>query len=239
MPYHWPRGLVFSRRPANTESMRSQPSPRAKPVWVAVGALALATLAGVSVIVAENQSPEQFITTVTSPGSSSQQRRDAAAAPLDLPVGQAAPAIRASGWLNSAPLSPADLREKVVLYDIWTFGCSNCRATQPYVKAWHERYAKDGLIVLSIHTPEFDYERPPEAVAEYARDNGLNYPIALDPDSRVWNDFNNRFWPAFYLHDRQGKRRLTHFGEGSYANTENAIRQLLGVVPGSPRAAGS
>jgi thiol-disulfide isomerase/thioredoxin len=154
---------------------------------------------------------------------------------VTLPVGGQAPAVQPAGWLNT-PQSPASLAGKVVLYYFWTFECINCQHVQPHVKAWHARYAADGLVVLSIHTPEFEVEADPANVAEYVRAQEIRYPVALDPQSRVWRAFGNRFWPAFYLHDRQGRRRLTHFGEGSYGDIESAIRQLLGVGPGAPRA---
>jgi len=148
-----------------------------------------------------------------------------------------APAIRASDWLNTEPLDASSLAGKVVLYDFWTFGCVNCRHTQPYVKAWHERYARDGLVVLSVHTPEFGYEADPANVRDYVRENGITYPVALDPDHTVWDAFDNHYWPQFYLHDRTGHRRLVRIGEGSYDGTEDAIRALLGIPPTAPRAA--
>ncbi len=155
----------------------------------------------------------------------------------ELPVQRAsAPAVIATGWLNTAPLDAVSIAGKVVLYDFWTFGCVNCRNTLPWVKAWHARYASDGLVVLSIHTPEFSYEAEPDAVASFVQKNAITYPVALDPDSATWHAFANRYWPAFYLHDRDGRRRLTHFGEGAYAQTEDAIRALLGVAAESPRA---
>ena len=115
-------------------------------------------------------------------------------------------------------------------------GCSNCQATLPYVQAWQERYAADGLVILSVHTPEFDYRADPATVAAFVRKEGLSYPVALDPDRRTWDAFENHYWPAFYLHDRQGRRRLTHFGEGRCDETEDAIRLLLGVKSLSARA---
>ncbi len=154
-----------------------------------------------------------------------------------LPIEAAsAPAVEAAGWLNTEPLTAADLAGRVVLYDFWTFGCINCRHTQPFVEALQRRYASDGLIIVSIHSPEFTYEKDPAAVADYVRDNGITYPVALDPDMRTWRNFHNRYWPAFYLHDQQGRRRLTHFGEGRYRETEDAVRVLLGVDPTTPRA---
>lgn len=151
-------------------------------------------------------------------------------------MGGRAPAVRAEGWLNTAPLSPADLHGRVVLYEFWTFGCVNCRNVQPYVKAWHDRYAEDGLVVVAVHTPEFAHEADPAAVRQYVEENGLTHPVALDPRGTVWRDFGNRYWPQFYLHDRNGDRRVVKIGEGGYDTTENAIRALLGVDPGSPRA---
>lgn len=160
-----------------------------------------------------------------------------ALAASDLPVlAEAAPPVQASGWLNTEPLTSDDLAGRVILYEFWTFGCINCRNVLPHVRAWHERYERDGLVVLSVHTPEFDHEKDPEAVAEFVADERIRYPVALDPDKRTWRAFENRFWPAFYLHDDEGRRRLVHFGEGAYAETEDAIRALLGVAPDAPRA---
>jgi hypothetical protein len=104
------------------------------------------------------------------------------------------------------------------------------------VKSWHERYAADGLLVLSIHTPEFEWEADPDAVAEFVAEEGITYPVALDPDKRTWRRFENHWWPAFYLHDDQGQRRYRHVGEGRYVETEDAIRALLGVDADAPRA---
>jgi thiol-disulfide isomerase/thioredoxin len=156
----------------------------------------------------------------------------------ELPVGDQAPAVRSDRWLNSGPLGPAELTGKVVLYDFWTLGCVNCQHTLPYLKAWHRRYAADGLVVLGIHSPEFGYEADPANVADYVAREQIRYPVALDPDLRVWDAFDNRYWPAFYLHDRQGNRRWSHIGEGDYDQAEDAIRALLGVAPTAPRAAG-
>lgn len=200
-----------------------------------IAPLALAVLvvvAAVAVTVAQRTDPA----TVTSAGTGTPAGRRVTSAG-ELPAeGVTAPAVQATGWLNSEPLDPAALRGKVVLYEFWTFGCINCRHVQPHVKAWHQRYAADGLVVLSIHTPEFDYEADAAAVANYVKANDIRYPVALDPNKDTWHAFANRYWPAFYLHDQQGQRRLTHFGEGSYTETEDAIRALLDVDPGSPRA---
>ena len=154
----------------------------------------------------------------------------------ELPVGDQAPPVRSDDWLNSAPLRPAQLAGKVVLYDFWTFGCVNCQHTLPYLKAWHQRYADDGLVVIGVHSPEFSHEAVATNVAAYVAHEQIRYPVALDPELTVWSDFANRYWPAYYLHDRQGHRRWSHIGEGDYDQAEDAIRALLGVDPGSPRA---
>ena len=156
---------------------------------------------------------------------------------IQLPVlEEEAPPVTASGWINTEPLDADDLSGRVVLYDFWTLGCINCQRTLPYVQAWHERYEADGLLVLSVHTPEFDYERDPDAVAAFVEENGLTYAVALDPDMVTWRAFGNHYWPRFYLHDIVGRRRLDHIGEGRYTEMEDAIRFLLGVDPNSPRA---
>ncbi|WP_158221105.1 redoxin family protein [Kineosporia sp. R_H_3] len=201
-------------------------------------ALLLAVAGGGSVVVAQRSGADAVSTLTGTDGA--RPAPGAAADPADLagtlPVGAPAPAVRAQGWLNTAPLTPADLRGRVVLYEFWTFGCVNCRNVQPYVKAWHARYAADGLVVVAVHTPEFGYEADPDAVRAYVEENGLGYPVALDPDGTVWRDFGNRYWPQFYLHDRDGRRRVVKIGEGGYDTTEDAIRALLGIGADAPRA---
>lgn len=156
--------------------------------------------------------------------------------PLPVEVGSA-PVVDVERWLNTPDGKPVAVDGKVVLYEFWTFGCVNCRAVIPHVKAWYDRYASDGLVVLSIHTPEFEHEADPAAVAAFVADESIRYPVALDPERSVWRSFDNHYWPAFYLHDDRGRRRLTHIGEGAYDETEDAIRRLLDVDPASPRAA--
>ena len=143
---------------------------------------------------------------------------------------------QAAGWLNTEGLTDERLRGKVVLYDFWTFACVNCQHTVPHVKAWQERYATDGLVIVSIHTPEFDFEAEAGNVADYVNENGITYPVALDPNRDIWRAWNNHYWPAFYLYDSAGRLRVRHFGEGSYDSTEDAIRVLLAVDPASSRA---
>ena len=130
-------------------------------------------------------------------------------------------------WLNSPPLTMPHLRGNVVLVDFWTYMCGNCLNTLPYVKQWHERYARDGLIVVGVHTPELPAERDPKKVEEAVERYGISYPIALDPDYGTWRAYKNHFWPALYLIDRQGRVDYRHIGEGDYAQTEARIRSLL------------
>jgi thiol-disulfide isomerase/thioredoxin len=133
----------------------------------------------------------------------------------------------ASGWLNSPPLTSDDLRGKVVLADFWTYTCINWLRTLAWVRAWHEKYHDRGLVVVGVHTPEFWFEHDVENVRWAAQEMRVEYPIALDPDYAVWSDFANRYWPAIYLADAEGRIRYHHFGEGDYEECERAIQMLL------------
>lgn len=164
-----------------------------------------------------------------------------AAALAHAPLGRAldagpAPDIVAETWINSPPQTLANLRGKVVLVEFWTFGCYNCWNVEPYVKAWHEKYADQGLVVVGVHTPEFPHERDAKNVEAYCRKKGISYPIALDNDFSVWNRFANRAWPAMYLIDKRGNLRHVKVGEGGYAETEGRIRALLAEEGGAPNA---
>jgi thiol-disulfide isomerase/thioredoxin len=142
-----------------------------------------------------------------------------------------------TGWANSKPLSAADLKGKVVVYDFWTYSCINCVRTLPYLESWHERYAKDGLVVVGVHSPEFDFEKVHPNITAAMRKLGVKYPVVFDDDMAVWKAFHNQYWPAKYIADRKGDLRYVHFGEGEYSATENVIRILLGVDNHAPRAA--
>jgi thiol-disulfide isomerase/thioredoxin len=157
----------------------------------------------------------------------------------ELPVLRKAPdALDAGrGWLNSKPLSASALKGKVVVYDFWTYSCVNCVRTLPYLEAWHERYAKDGLVVVGVHSPEFDFEKIHNNVQAAVKKLGVTYPVVLDDDMDIWNAFGNQYWPAKYITDRRGNVRFNHFGEGEYDDTETVIRVLLGVDKNAPRAA--
>ncbi|HVF38151.1 MAG TPA: cytochrome c biogenesis protein DipZ [Sphingomicrobium sp.] len=145
-----------------------------------------------------------------------------------LPVeGQLPPLDGAVMWLNSPPLTREQLRGKVVLVDFWTYSCINCIRSIPYVRAWAERYRDQGLVVIGVHAPEFAFERDPANVRRAVAEQRIRYPIALDNEKVIWRAFDNRYWPAHYLADAQGRLRYHHFGEGRTAQTEGAIRALL------------
>jgi thiol-disulfide isomerase/thioredoxin len=133
----------------------------------------------------------------------------------------------ATGWLNSAPLTPEALLGKVVLVDFWTFTCINWLRTLSYVRAWAERYADHGLVVLGVHSPEFPFERDTENVRRAASEMRVGYPVALDSDFGVWRAFANRYWPAVYVADAEGRIRHHQFGEGGYAECEMVVQRLL------------
>ena len=150
----------------------------------------------------------------------------------------AAPELRGlTGWINSEPLTLAELEGKVVLIDFWTYSCINCIRTLPYLRQWHEEYADDGLVIIGAHAPEFAFERDPDNVRDAVRRYGIGYPVALDNGYETWRAYENRYWPAKYFIDRQGRLRHHHFGEGEYAASEEVIRELLAEggapVPGA------
>ncbi|MDP1720963.1 MAG: cytochrome c biogenesis protein CcdA [Candidatus Nanopelagicaceae bacterium] len=139
-----------------------------------------------------------------------------------------APEIRGiDNWINSNPQTIAGLKGKVVLVDFWTYSCINCIRTQPYLNKWYDRYKKEGFEILGIHAPEFAFEKVTKNVQNAVKAAKILYPVALDNNFATWNAYNNQYWPAKYLIDKDGKVRFTHFGEGDYAETEAAIQALL------------
>ena len=130
-------------------------------------------------------------------------------------------------WLNSPPLTPQELRGKVVLIDFWTYSCINCLRSLPYVIAWNAKYHDHGLVVIGVHSPEFAFEKDPANVATAVKQLGVTYPVAVDSNLAIWQAFSNEYWPAEYLADAQGNIRSQHFGEGDYAASEADIQQLL------------
>lgn len=141
-------------------------------------------------------------------------------------------------WLNGAPQSIPALRGKVVLVNFWTYSCVNCLRTLPYVKAWAQKYADRGLVVVGVHTPEFAFEKDSGHVQRALRDLQIGYPVVQDNDYRIWRNFSNQYWPALYFIDAQGRVRHHQFGEGGYAASERVIEELLREA-GSPAADGA
>jgi thiol-disulfide isomerase/thioredoxin len=135
----------------------------------------------------------------------------------------------ATGWLNTEPLGPAELRGHVVLVDFWTFTCINWLRTAPYVRAWSQAYRDDGLVVIGVHTPEFSIEHDIDRVRRQTSERGIDYPVAIDNDFAIWSAFGNRYWPALYAVDADGIIRDHHPGEGRYEQSERVVQRLLGV----------
>lgn len=135
-----------------------------------------------------------------------------------------------ASWHNSPPLTPELLRGKVVLIDFWTYSCINCLRTLPYLTSWDAKYRDKGLVIVGVHTPEFAFEKGESNVRDAIAEQHIAYPVALDNAYATWNAYNNRYWPASYLFDANGRLRYTHFGEGNYDITEGNIQALLKEV---------
>src|SRR4249920_3532069 len=149
-------------------------------------------------------------------------------AAVQLPIEGELPSLgNATGWLNSQPLTAAGLRGKVVLVEFWTYTCINWLRTLPYVRAWAEKYKDRGLVVIGVHSPEFEFEKNVDNVRLAAKDMRVDYPIAIDSDHAIWHAFKNQYWPALYFVDAQGRIRHHQFGEGEYEQSEMIIQQLL------------
>ncbi|SAL09983.1 thioredoxin family protein [Caballeronia telluris] len=130
-------------------------------------------------------------------------------------------------WINSDPLTLNQLRGKVVLVDFWTYSCINCIHTLPQVQSWNQKFKDQGLVVVGVHTPEFPFERDTGNVKSAVKRYGITFPVAQDNRYATWRAYDNQYWPAFYLIDKQGQVVYSHFGEGDYAQTEAAIKTLL------------
>jgi thiol-disulfide isomerase/thioredoxin len=149
-------------------------------------------------------------------------------ATAELPIeGKLPSLVGAIAWLNSQPLTVDGLRGKVVLINFWTYTCINWLRQLPYVRAWAEKYKNQGLVVIGIHTPEFEFEKTIDNVRRASTEMKIDYPIALDNDYAVWRAFGNHYWPALYFIDTQGRIRHHQFGEGEYERSEWVIQQLL------------
>jgi thiol-disulfide isomerase/thioredoxin len=139
-----------------------------------------------------------------------------------------APELTNDIWLNvDSPLRLEELRGRVVIVEMWTFGCINCKNVIPSLKEWHSKYADQGLVIIGNHYPEFSYERDLENVKKAVADYGIEYAVSQDNDGVTWRAYKNRYWPALYLIDKQGHIRYVHFGEGRYQETEENIQALL------------
>jgi thiol-disulfide isomerase/thioredoxin len=130
-------------------------------------------------------------------------------------------------WLNSSPLTIADLKNQVVLIQFWTFACINCQRTLPNIVQWHQKYATQGLTVIGIHTPEFAFERDINNIKQALKQHNITYPVPIDNHFKTWRAYENEYWPHLFLADRQGLIRYDHIGEGAYATTEKMIQKLL------------
>ena len=143
----------------------------------------------------------------------------------------------ATGWINSPPLTAKQLKGKVVLVDFWDYSCINCIRAIPYIRAWADKYKDSGLVVIGVHTPEFDFEKQPANVQKAVQKFGITYPVALDSNNAVWDAFHNQYWPAHYFIDAKGKVRYEHFGEGNYDQSEKWIQELLKEANSKPMPA--
>lgn len=142
--------------------------------------------------------------------------------------GPLAPEIISTGqWFNSAPLTLSQLKGKVVVVDFWTYSCINCIRTLPYLRDWWQKYKDQGLVIIGVHSPEFEFEKNPKNVAQAISDFDLTYPIVQDNDFATWRAYDNYYWPAKYFVDKDGYVRFTHFGEGAYDESEKVIQDLL------------
>lgn len=130
-------------------------------------------------------------------------------------------------WINTGPITIAGLKGKVVLIDFWTYSCINCIRTQPYLNAWYDKYKDLGFVIIGVHTPEFEFEKISDNVRRAVKDEQISYPVAMDNSYGTWYAFQNHYWPAKYLIDKDGKIRYAHFGEGAYDEVEERIQLLL------------
>ncbi len=142
-------------------------------------------------------------------------------------LGEAPELTGIAGWINSEPLRIEDLKGKVVLIDFWTYSCINCIRTLPYLKDWHEKYSGKGLVIIGVHTPEFEFEKDYNNVRAAVQKYGIRYAVAQDNNYATWRAYNNKYWPRKYIVDKEGNIRYDHIGEGAYEETEKVIQKLL------------
>jgi len=171
---------------------------------------------------------EQRLVDMFQSGAAARDNRERVSTAETLPIEGRAPALSgAVDWLNGKPLTPDDLKGKVVLVDFWTYSCINCIRSIPYVRAWAEKYKDQGLVVVGVHSPEFAFEKNIANVRNAVSDLKIDYPVAIDNNFAIWRAFKNQYWPAHYFIDANGNIRHHHFGEGNYDRSEHVIRKLL------------
>ncbi len=174
----------------------------------------------------------QMLVTGTSQQSSSDTQQTMVDQLL-MPKGTLAPELTGTqAWINSPPLKLSDLKGKVVIVDFWTYSCINCIRTLPYMNTWYQKYKDQGLVIIGVHTPEFAFEHELANVQKAVTDFGIQYPVVQDNNYSTWMAYNNEFWPAKYIIDKEGNIRYEHFGEGNYDETEMIIQDLLGEQVG-------
>ena len=181
-------------------------------------------------VISPTAMPEATATTASEPTAAPEPTVSAAdlhAAKLLPPTNPAPEFSNVTSWINTEPFTLADQRGKVVLIDFWTYTCINCIRTLPYIKSWHAKYADSGLVIVGVHAPEFEFEKDRQNVIDSMEKFGLEYAVLQDNDFGTWRNYNNRYWPAKYLIDKDGFIRYSHFGEGAYQETEDLIRVLL------------
>ena len=229
-------------QPTAAPAATAAPQPTAAPAATAAPATPQPTAAPATIAAPATPDPTAAPATIAAP---------AAPQPTAAPVAPVAPCEGTRGgetgncapefagtqeWINSQPLLMQELRGKVVLIDFWTYSCINCIRTLPFLQTWHERYADEGLVIVGVHTPEFEFEKVYDNVVQATKDMGVAWPVVQDNGRSVWDSYNNRFWPAKYLIDKDGVIQYRHFGEGRYAETEQEIRRLLEDVGAASEA---
>jgi thiol-disulfide isomerase/thioredoxin len=148
--------------------------------------------------------------------------------PDDVFVGQKAPELKGGDtWINSAPLKLEELRGKVVLIDFWAFDCPFCAEAMPHVKELHDKYAKDGLVIIGVHVPRIDYEKELPKIRDAVLKKGIKYPVVVDNDYQIWSDYLCNTWPSHFVVDQAGVIQLSHSGTERYEDTEKVIQKLL------------
>ncbi len=172
--------------------------------------------------------PALFLFGCASQTTTQGQAQPAMSKPASLPDLGLAPELTNDVWLNvDSPLRLADLRGKVVMVEMWTFGCINCQNVMPSLKEWHATYKDQGLVIIGNHFPEFSYEKDLANLKDAITRDGIQYAVAQDNDGATWRAYKNHYWPALYLIDKQGHIRYVHIGEGRYKETEENIKVLL------------